>query len=1155
MSRQQVEFLVAGADKDSGEEDLTAIRPVADGEPAQAAVLKRPSENLRTRTEFIRTELENLKYLSDADRALLLTGTGSVTWNGLPTGTFSTTQPITLKPFLAPNVSTASRLVIGLGTASQITIRTRQDGLTGQPRAYPSGATGLEYGANEISFDFTPVDTGTGAVVITVDGTPANNFHVQYDSNVTSGTLCSGLISALNGNTPFANAGLEAVMENPYPCVPPEYGFPTPPAPIIGGKVACSAGEQLRRFMSGAADAEKHNITQAHLTTFFAADGGTLNKLIEGDVLCLRYDDLTMAAYGGRRQSLDELPEDKADLAGLNLFLMRRFPERLPGALPFATVQNGLLIFVNGLALASGDTTPLIASANWYQGSRANPNSWANSTVIAAGSFEDALDNVIQALGSVTAPSGAHVVGIPAITGTGSAAGTFSTSAGGIHGAISSIVSGANAHINLGTAAHAGTAIANTVNTNGTGDPGHNISATTVQAAIDELDLEKAGLALANTFVTTNTFAEIHTTGDVGIHNAAPGAPLDITGQNKGDLVATEGDLRIGNATNRLKMGIVTVGGTSGTATITAQGGTNILALGAGTTTANQNTLQLSAGNSAVLTDYKYQAARTRSTWYGPSEFKLLTPGSENWRRGLGSSRKDVTMGVACASLEQRELQNGDINGSDTVLTLWSRAGGTSRARLVIPTRGVPTGALVTNIRVIGEVAGSPDNTVQIITRLKNRGLTSPSWSVDGPYTSSPLGPPVASAWTAFDSSAAISSRPIDHTNDIQEIQLDILLSLTAGMEGFTGSANSAQGAAASATINGGFIVTGGRDEYSSASSKETFLVDPRMGLIKPLHDMVTARSFHAQLSIEKSNATIVVGGLTHTNVAVTSAEIYFPAANRWYALGTISAPKEPHLAINSTGDGVYCIGGRLSAGTLTDLVEEVTSTGIVARAPLLGAPASLMASSWAASATGYEVPVLYITGGYRGSAATTDVYFYIPGADIWISCPSLTNARAGHAQLTLSNGSIFVAGGNATAAEMLPRGRSAWIQLAGHARLLNAAIAPFGTQQLVEVPGGVVFVTGGNPNLFYSFQTDTWTALEGLRHAGQSDSAIMQCATAVSEDGTILEYGSVLAGHMCDVYVTDVNIPSTTTMYQGIGMRIQGVAIDYTYDKVNSET
>ena len=451
MSRQHVEFLVAGTDKDSGEEDLTAIRPVADGEPAQAAVIKRPSENLRTRTEFIRTELENLKYLSDADRALILTGTGSVTWAGLPTGTFTTTQPITLKPFLAPNISTASRLVIGLGTASQITIRTRQDGLTGQPRAYD--------GANEISFDFTPVDTGTGAVVITVDGTPANNFHVQYDNNVTSGTLCSGLISALNGNTPFANAGLEAVMENPYPCVPLEYGFPTPPAPVIGGKVACSAGEQLRRFMAGAADAEKHNITQAHLTTFFAADGGTLNKLIEGDVLCLRYDDLVMAAYGGRRQSLDELPEDKADLAGLNLFLMRRFPERLPGALPFATVQNGLLIFVNGLTLASGSTAPLTSGSSWYQGSNANPNSWANSTGIAAGSFEDALDNVIQALGSVTAPSGAHVVGIPAITGTGGAAGTFSTSAGGIHGAISNIVSGANAHINLGTAAHAATAI------------------------------------------------------------------------------------------------------------------------------------------------------------------------------------------------------------------------------------------------------------------------------------------------------------------------------------------------------------------------------------------------------------------------------------------------------------------------------------------------------------------------------------------------------------------------------------------------------------------------------------------------------------------------------------------------------------------------
>jgi len=445
MSRQQVEFLVPGTDKDSGEEDVTAIKPVSDGEPAQAVVFKRPTENLRTRTEIIRDELENLKYMSDADRSLLVTSTGTITWAGLPTGTFSTTQDITLKPFAAPNVSTASRLIIGAGTASQITIRTRQNGASGQPRAYS--------GANTVSFDFTPLNTGTGVVVITVDGTPTNNFHVQYDSNVTSGTTNQQMMDYLNnviptaGGAAFVAAGLEAVMEGLG--TPPEVGFPTPLSPLVGNKVIVTGaypnGEYARRFMAGAADAEKHNITNAQLGSFFTADPtyGYPNKLIEGDVLCLRYDDLVMGAYGGRRQSLDEAPENKADLAGLNLFVMRRFPDRLPGSLPICTVQNGLLIFINGRTYQPAETGSVNSGGGWYNGSG---NSFANSTALAGGTLENVLDDLIIKLGTSVSPSGAERIGIQAIAGS-----PVSTAAGGIHQALSSAVGGLNTHANDAT--------------------------------------------------------------------------------------------------------------------------------------------------------------------------------------------------------------------------------------------------------------------------------------------------------------------------------------------------------------------------------------------------------------------------------------------------------------------------------------------------------------------------------------------------------------------------------------------------------------------------------------------------------------------------------------------------------------------------------
>jgi hypothetical protein len=87
----------------------------------------------------------------------------------------------------------------------------------------------------------------------------------------------------------------------------------------------------------------------------------------------------------------------------------------------------------------------------------------------------------------------------------------------------------------------------------------------------------------------------------VGIGTAAPGALLDIAGSNW-DLVGTEGDLRIGNPSYRLKMGIAVGGGGSGDATIAAQGGTNRLFLGAGTTAEEHRTVSLTGSNVGIGT-------------------------------------------------------------------------------------------------------------------------------------------------------------------------------------------------------------------------------------------------------------------------------------------------------------------------------------------------------------------------------------------------------------------------------------------------------------------------------------------------------------------------------------------------------------------------
>jgi hypothetical protein len=92
----------------------------------------------------------------------------------------------------------------------------------------------------------------------------------------------------------------------------------------------------------------------------------------------------------------------------------------------------------------------------------------------------------------------------------------------------------------------------------------------------------EAGAGGGSSQWTTNGANIYYSAGNVGIQRATPLARLDVLGGNW-DVVNGEGDVRIGDASTRLKIGLATGGGGTGAATIMEHGPAgayNVLALG-----------------------------------------------------------------------------------------------------------------------------------------------------------------------------------------------------------------------------------------------------------------------------------------------------------------------------------------------------------------------------------------------------------------------------------------------------------------------------------------------------------------------------------------------------------------------------------------------
>lgn len=325
----------SGNSNDTNENNSASIQPIADGEGVNATVSKRPSENLRQRTEAIRSRQVDSFFVENADRKLVVAGPGKVTWPGSTTvaasGIPTLSDTLWLLPMLTPGFAQTPPVppvasTFGVIHLKRATGPSNAIAVTSQRRSYAAG--------DQINVTVT---AGTPFSCV-LDVEDAGTLRRTIKIVATPTTTCGDVITALNALTPPApdnTALVSAALEG---------------GAISGDLVLTS---QAKQYMSGNYDGEGHAITPANLASFFASNPS--QALAEGDSLCVRYDMLfDTASNGGRRQSIPE--NSNTAVPAASYFNSRVHPEYLFNALPICKVVSGALVFSTGIEVPAGSS-------------------------------------------------------------------------------------------------------------------------------------------------------------------------------------------------------------------------------------------------------------------------------------------------------------------------------------------------------------------------------------------------------------------------------------------------------------------------------------------------------------------------------------------------------------------------------------------------------------------------------------------------------------------------------------------------------------------------------------------------------------------------------------------------------------------------------
>lgn len=445
---EQVDFSTTSVS--ANQKDEASIQPIVGGENLWENVLNRTPENLRLRTEALRTAVEDLKYYADYDRALILSASDAKFRCISPSPDGYTLEmmggSLWIYPALTPGRNSGGRVrgarmfvqngtwlpyAGNLGTNDLTFIATGQfTGMRGYAESDDMAPDSFTVGGNRLMISLVAnpaIVGGPASISATVTGSPKTLITITYGTLTTATTInqiAAWIVADLNSQGSY---GLAHMIR----AVTTSAGTSAPPA-ITNG------------VFQGGYDAEGHQITD--FTPFFnvVVNGQYANRLKEGESLALSFVsgpvEAATGATGGRRQALFDLPTGRTGtntpntLSNAVLFNTGREPEKIPGAIPLGKLIDNKFVFVDGTTIGnawislgeSGVTLGRLAAPDGaamvgYDGSgNWNPDP-ATIPALVSTTVGAALDEIVTQLGGYAAGnSGARRIGVEGVSGSAS---------------------------------------------------------------------------------------------------------------------------------------------------------------------------------------------------------------------------------------------------------------------------------------------------------------------------------------------------------------------------------------------------------------------------------------------------------------------------------------------------------------------------------------------------------------------------------------------------------------------------------------------------------------------------------------------------------------------------------------------------------------